>query len=223
MKQPLFRRTRSVRSRLERAKRAFRFFLKTLIVVVIEPAPVVAVVCWIWWRFFFHGSRHFSTGTENTVTTAVISVGILILGMFASHCIEFAWKKLETVRMSVRRNDFYTFALYRDERTSPLWHGFMLVQILLLLVGVMHIHYETAFDGLSCIALFTYPFTLYFVVLIEIDNPCGGIFFLKKVTNEWLNADVDEYLTSVHGEKLTIPKLRIERRRQRERSLGEVA
>jgi len=50
--------------------------------------------------------------------------------------------------------------------------------------------YPDAFSGFACIGSTSFLFGLVFFVIMEIDNPLAGIWFIKNVHHEWMKMDV---------------------------------
>jgi len=84
--------------------------------------------------------------------------------------------------------------LYRNEQVSPLIHTLVGVVASFFLGAFMTLHYPDAKTGELVVGSVAYVLSLLFFIVIEIDDPCAGLWFIHDIDPEWLNEDHRKYL-----------------------------
>ena len=188
----LYRKVIAHRSLIERVIRSLKLLLKCLVMLV-PPAVLAFLAGWFWHQFLFLGNTHLNGAAENIISSAWIPTFGVLYALFGAICLTTVWNKYNAIRLAVKRLDLDTFVDLRDESLSPLVHTLMAVLSLFLLGGFMSLHYPDAASGLIIVSGTAYLLALVLFVIVEIDYPCSGIWFIKHIPEKWLMTDVREY------------------------------
>ncbi len=176
---------------------ANKTFREKLIIVLkclwmlIKPIPAIIAVCAIWYFVFYKNSLHVSENVE--IIMIWISIFGILYGLFEAVVLTTVWNEYKTMRTAVKRYDFDTFADLRDEEISPLVHTLTFVLSGVILLALMCLKYVSLQSGMLFIASTTYLFTLIFLVIYEIDDPCTGLWYIRSIPKEWLQIDVKKF------------------------------
>jgi hypothetical protein len=81
----------------------------------------------------------------------------------------------------------------RDENLSPLLHTIMVTLSCYLLGGFIALEYPGVYSGAVVIFAIAFLLTLMLCVIIEVDDPTAGLWFIQKIPKEWLNIDPRGY------------------------------
>lgn len=181
------------RTKKERWAKRFVIVLKCMLMVA-APMLVVPFVAAFWYYFIYTDGWHFSGKMENIVTTALFASQLILFGMMVTFlALDPVCREYKRIRFAVKKGDIDTFMLLRDESLSPVVHTLIFVFSVVMLGTMMAIEYPSATAGLICVCTLTYLLVLTFIVVVEIDNPCSGLWYIKDIPEEWLKKDVEEY------------------------------
>jgi len=158
---------------------------KTVCILFI-PIPIMVPVFAAWYLIFLKNHAHFSDGMEGIVTAAWIPVFGILYSLLAVIEITTVWTEYKTIRTAVKQYDIDKFMELRDEEMSPLLHIIVVTFSVFLLTGFMALNYPSFRDGTIVVMSTAYLLTLILAIIIEIDNPCSGFWFIKSITEEWL-------------------------------------
>lgn len=170
---------------------------KTFIIVMkclqmlYKPIPAVIVACAIWYFGFYSNNLHLSENIE--IIMIWVSIFGILYGLLEAVVLTTVWNEYKAMRTAVKRYDFDTFADLRDEEISPLVHTLNFVLSGTILLAFMCFKYVSLQSGFIFIASTTYLFTLLFLVIYEIDDPCSGTWYIRNIPKEWLGVDVKKF------------------------------
>jgi hypothetical protein len=159
--------------------------------MLIKPIPIAVIAAVFWYYFVYQNRIHFIEGGE--ILGIWISMFGVLYGLFAAMILSTVWNEYKTMGIAVKRSDLDTFIDLRDEEVSPLVHTLMIVLSVMIILAFMCIKYETAYSGITFIISTTYLLTLIFYIVLEIDDPCGGIWYIKDIPEEWLKVDIKKF------------------------------
>ncbi|MCX6798423.1 MAG: hypothetical protein NTX66_04420 [Candidatus Falkowbacteria bacterium] len=185
MKIKIFKKSRSYLEARPRLLKALELTIKTLCVLLI-PVIFSALILSIWILIFYRYNIHFDNGMEVIVTAAWIPVFGILYSLLTAIVLSTVWTEYKTMRAAVKRWDIDTFMDLRDEEMSPLVHAMVLMFSLALLLAFMVLDYPSFSSGLILIGSTSYLLSLIFFVIVEIDNPCSGFWFIKSIPEKWL-------------------------------------
>ena len=188
----LYRLPRMTRRPLQELKRHAILFCKCVIMMVLPLFPAVGAG-WLWYRYLFLQDIHLKHEAENILTSAWIPTLGVMYALFAVVLLSTVWGEYKIIRAAIKKGDKDAFADLRDESISPLVHTLMLMLSLFLIGGFAVMHYPDAVSGFICVGTTTYLLTLIMVVIVEIDDPCSGVWFIKDIPEDWLTMDVKQY------------------------------
>ena len=192
-----FRRRVKHRTLKERMARWGRIFSKSLVALALAM-PFVVLVDSLWYYKMFKYGRHLHERTEGMMTAAVIPMLCVFFGFLAAAMLTTVWKEYKAIHSSVEKNDKNTFLDLKEEQISPLIHVLMGVQAVALIACFTLVCYATALDGFFCITICVYTLGLYFVVVVQVDDPCHGLWFIKGIPPDWLEINVREWRQEVY-------------------------
>jgi len=173
-------------------ERDFEALIKSVIIVAFA-APFSWLACAFWYFVLYRHDIHLDPKMEVIATSSWIPMCGVVYGFFAAAILTKVFDEYKSMRMSIKAYDFDVFMQLRDEDLSPLMHALMSILGLIVLGGFMLLDYPDEKDGLLLIGSTAFILAFIFFVIREIDDPLGGVWFIKTVHEEWLNADVKEW------------------------------
>lgn len=138
---------------------------------------------------------------ENIVIAAGIPTFSLLYCLLVAVVFNTVWEEYKTMRTAIKRYDIETFADLRDEEISPLIYMLICICSLFIIGGFMTLKYYDPLWGSVVIGSTAYILFLVFFVIREMDDPCGGIWFIKNIHPGWLEMDVKKW-RDVRHEKI---------------------
>ncbi len=175
-----------------RLKRLFELGLKTLIMLA-KPAVPTALTTLFWTKVIYNKGWCFEHHMENIAVAAWIPTFGLLYCLLVAVVFTSVWSEYKKIRMAVKRYDVETFVDLKDEQVSPLIYTLVGVCSACILLGFMSLQYANAHNGGIVVASTAYVLFLVFFVVREMDDPTGGIWFIKHLPPEWLRIDVRKW------------------------------
>jgi hypothetical protein len=197
MRKRLFRWLPSQLPLKERIKKVWEMLFKCGLLIVFPLFPAAGSAA-IWYYAIFQKHRHFDEHMENIISSAWIPTFGVLYSLLAAVVFTSVWNEYKTIRAVVKRYDLETFLDLRDEEMSPLVYAMMTVFSLAILTGFMSLKYPSALGGILITSSTAYLLSLIFFVIVEIDDPCGGIWFIQNIHDEWLKIDVKKWRRKRH-------------------------
>lgn len=154
------------------------------------PVLPTICVCLFWYYALYTNHIHFHEKLLEIATAAWIPTFGILYALFAAVVLNTVWNEYKNIRMSIKCYDIATFMNLRDEDVSPVVHVMLGIFSWAVLGAFMGLHYPDALSGLACVGSTAYIFGLIFFVIMEIDNPLSGIWFIRNIHQEWLDTDV---------------------------------
>lgn len=170
---------------------------KTILIVLkclwmlVKPIPVMIAACAMWYFVFYINNLYITENVE--IIMVWISIFGILYGLIEAVVLTTVWNEYKAMRNAVKRYDFDTFVDLRDEEISPLVYTLTFVLSGVILLAMMCLKYVSLQSGLLFIGSTSYLFTLIFLVIYEIDDPCSGLWYIKSIPKEWLQIDVKEF------------------------------
>ena len=146
-----------------------------------------------WYFVPYRYGWHFSGELELAVLRDWIYISVFFYGLLAMIAIESVWGEYKEIRKSIKDYNFDTFMRLRREDLSPLMHALMCFPALVMIFGFMGLEYPNPWSGMLSIGMAAYLPALIFLIVIEIDNPLVGIWFIRHIHDGWLETDVYEW------------------------------
>lgn len=162
-------------------------------IMLVMPVPFVLVITLFWYYALYQHNIYFNQGLEGVIAAAWIPTFGILYSLLTAVVLSTVWNEYKTMRTAVKKYDVETFVDLRDEEMSPLVHVMIIVLSLAVLAAFMGIKYPDAASGALMISSTSYLFVLIFLVIIEIDDPCSGIWFIKNIHKEWLEINPKEW------------------------------
>lgn len=169
-------------------KRDFTTMFKCLWMLIL-PIPYTLSAVFVWYFVFYTQNIYFDPTFEGIAITALIPGFFILYSLIVAILLSVLWTEYKTMRMAVKKYDLETFMDLRDEEMSPLVHTLVFVLSACVLGGFMILNYTDVTSGIICIASTSYLFALVFFVLVEIDDPCSGIWVVGSIPKVWLHID----------------------------------
>ena len=161
------------------------------LIMVLKPIPLATLAPIFWYFIFYRNGIYFAESGE--ILGTWISMFGILYGLFAAVILSTVWSEYKTMGSAVKRFDVDTFIDLRDEEVSPLVHTLIIVLSIMILLAFMQIHYTVVESGIIFIWSTAYLLALIFYIILEIDDPCDGIWYIKDISQEWLNIDVKKF------------------------------
>ncbi len=195
----IYRRKVSFRSAEVKLQRLIETTLKTG-VIALYAAPLSWIATAFWYFVLVRNDIHLNEKMEVIATASWIPLFGIFYGFLASTLIGTVFGQYSEMRIAIKQYDFDKFALLRDENLSPLMHGLMSVLAAMTLAGFMAIKYPTELQGFVVVGSVSYVLSFIFYVVREVDDPLGGVWFIKHVHDGWLEVDVKLWREKRHKE-----------------------
>jgi len=167
--------------------------LAKCLLAVLIPGPPSWLITWLWYYNVYKKGFHFLE-PDLTVIVDVVGPLVMLWAMIAAMVLVSSWREYKVVRVASKLGDIPTIMVYRFERVSPLVYTFLLVFAGIILFAFMGLNFRDAWFGIYTVSAFSYVFILYFFMLVEIDNPFSGFWFIRSMRPEWLRIDARKYL-----------------------------
>ena len=163
-------------------------------ILLLVPGLIASSVSAAWYILLYRHDRNFGDGMQDIIATALLpALGIVYGIIVATIAVQTVWTEYKSMRTAVKRYDLDTFMDLRDEELSPLIHLIAGTMSLGMLSGFLALRYPTAWAGGIIIFSVTFFLSLMYVVIIEIDDPCSGLWYIKNIPEEWLALDPKKY------------------------------
>ncbi len=181
----IFRKSHSYLKRWPKLQKAIELTIKTIFVLLIPLIfSIISILIWIF--VFYRQNIHLDNGMETIIIDAWIPMFGILYSLLMAIVLTTVWNEYKAMRLAVKKWDTDTFMNLRDEEMSPLVLAMVLVFLLALLLAFMVLHYPTQLYGAILVGSTTYLLSLILFVIIEIDNPCSGFWFIKSIPEAWL-------------------------------------
>lgn len=169
------------------------------------PVPISAGFTWIWYHLFFIRGICFNVDMEAIIVTAWVTVFGWPYGLIVQNTLAVVWSEYKEMRWACKRGvrGVIDFVRLRDERVPPLIYALLCILPLFVLLAFMLIKYPCVCGGVCAIASSSYLFALIFTIIKELDNPCGGLWYIRRISREWLNIDTEKFREAVSKLSLT--------------------
>lgn len=159
--------------------------------MLVKPIPLAILAPIFWYFIIYKNGIHFAEGGE-TVGIWISMFGILY-GLLIAKIFTTVWDEYKRMGTAVKRFDLDTFIDLRDEEVSPLVHTLMIVLSVSVLLAFMLIRYDHVLTSFVFISSTAYLFSLIYLVILEIDDPCAGIWYIDDIPEEWLKVDIKKF------------------------------
>jgi hypothetical protein len=161
-------------------------------ILIMKPFLIALLVLMMWDWLRFRG-YHFPKEDEPIMISTVITIIGIVYGVIAALIINSVWGKYKKVVICILEKDKHTFLMYRDERMPIMIHLFLFSLSAPLLGLVIMLNYKEQWTGTVAVFLVTFILSLYWIVLIQLDNPLKSAWFAERTPKDWLTEDIDDY------------------------------
>lgn len=165
---------------------------KCLVILALASIPAY-VVARLWHDLLFVRHLHFDKEVREILIAAWIPAFGVIYALLAGVAVNWVATEYKEMRMAVKRRDIERFMILQDEDLSPLMHSMVSIIAFAVLGGFMGIEYPNAETGMFIVGGAAYVFSLLCIVVIEIDDPCSGFWFIKNIPPEWIAMNPKEW------------------------------
>jgi hypothetical protein len=158
--------------------------------LLLNPALATAFVLVLWFYVIFENDCFFLEGAREVVIAGYIPVFGIFYAILAGAIVTIVFEEYKSIRMAIKNDDLDTFINLYDEDLSPFFHVLMTLLASFIIIALMGLKYGDAASGVFVIGTTTYTLSLIYWIIIEIDSPLWGLWFIKSVDREWLMFDV---------------------------------
>lgn len=173
-------------------RKLFRKFAEGVLkcsILLLFPLPATSMILVFWYVVLFRNDLYLNTMEQDIALNAWIPMFGVIYGLFAAVVLSSVNKKLCDAHEAVDKGNKDWFIRICDAEVSPATHGLMSSLALAVISGFMALHYSSAWGGMIVVGTTTYLLSLIFWVVVEFDDPCHGIWFIKSIQPDWLLED----------------------------------
>ena len=159
------------------------------------PLPFAAV-CTLFWYYCLYGRGvGFDGQMDSIIIDAWVTTFAVLYALVTAKVLDTVWAEYKAMRSSVKMGirGVVEFVRLRDERVSPLINVVIYSLSAVILAAFMVVHYPCVLGGVCTVASTSYLFLLMIRIIHEIDNPCGGIWFIRNVPDKWLHIDTRKF------------------------------
>jgi len=184
----------------EKSQRSRELFWRLILLLVLPLIPTL-LLTGFWHIVIFGQDIHLDGDMENIICAAWIPTFGILYSLLAASIFGTVWTEYKAMRTAVKRYDLETFVDLKDEELSPLVRTILIIFSLAVLIAFMSMKYNTWLSGDFVIFTTAYLFSTIYLVICEIDDPCGGIWYIKHIPEEWLNLDPKKWRQNRHTEE----------------------
>ncbi len=163
------------------------------LLLCVWPILIAIGISLAWYRWIYKTEFHFGEKLEGIITAAWIPEFGILYSLLVAIAINTVWMEYKSIRTAVKRYDLETFIDLVDEDLSPLVHTMVLVASFAVLAGFLFLKYPDPWSGGILVFGVTFLLVLMYAMILEIDDPCAGLWFIKSIPQEWLKIDVKDY------------------------------
>jgi len=187
-------------TKAEKYQRGAEMFWKLFLLLTLPLIPTL-ILTGFWHIEIFSRDIHLDVDMENIISAAWIPTFGILYSLLAASIFGTVWTEYKAMRTAVKRYDLETFIDLRDEELSPLVRTILIIFSLAVLIAFMSMKYNTWISGDFVIFTTAYLFSTIYLVISEIDDPCGGIWYIKHIPEEWLKIDPKKWRRIRHEEE----------------------
>lgn len=154
-------------------------------------AAEMAVLAWSNCR---SAGIQFPKEDELALTAVGVAVPAVLFSILAAMLITESYGRYKTLTACLLSHDKKEFLLYRDERFPVIMHVLQMALSLPIIVIATGVHYLSFWSGAVVVFSVTFVITLYWVAIVELQNPAKSPWFAERVPADWLTEDVDKLL-----------------------------
>jgi hypothetical protein len=187
-------------TKAEQSQRSLELFWKLFLLLALPMIPAL-LLTGFWHIEIFNRGIHLDGDMENIISAAWIPTFGILYSLLAASIFGTVWTEYKTMRTAVKRYDLETFIDLRDEELSPLVRAILIIFSLAVLIAFMSMKYSSWISGDFVILTTAYLFSTIYLVISEIDDPCGGIWYIKHIPEEWLEVDPKKWRKNRHTEE----------------------
>ena len=179
------------RNRLEKL---VELTIKCIILLAI-PLVYSVIFSWIWYCQLCGRGIYFNGNMEAIITCAWIPTFAVLYALVTSKVLDTVWNEYKAMRSAIKTGTrgIVDFVRLRDERVSPLIYAVIYVLSVAVLSAFAVIKYPSALGGFCTVSSTSYLFVLIICIIKEIDNPCGGLWFIRRIPERWLGIDANKF------------------------------
>jgi hypothetical protein len=166
--------------------------IKCTILLCAALIPTLVVVT-LWYGILFQNEIHADGKEHEIIVAAWIPTFGVMYALFAGVAISWVAGEYKEMRFAVKTNNLAVFMEKKDEDLSPLMHVFITILALTVLGGFLFLDYSSAVRGAFFVGGATFVFSLLCMVVIEMDDPCYGLWVIKSIPHDWLEMDCKEW------------------------------
>lgn len=177
-----------------RVEKYLELALKCFILFVVPIIPTL-LFAKAWHHWFYEKGISFDGQMEVIITSGVIPMFGVIYALIASHTLAVVFAEHKEMKAAVKRGilGVIDFVRIRDERVSALIYAVIYLLSAVILAAFASIKYPYAIGGLCIVPVVFYLLLLIAIIIKEADNPCGGLFFIRRISRLWLNIDTEKF------------------------------
>ena len=153
--------------------------------MLLLPLPFAIAVGAFWQLVLYKHELHLNEKFEGIATTGMIAILGILYSLIVATILGVLWAEYKEMRMAVKRYDVHRFMELKDEEMSPLVHTLLFVLSVFLLGAFLTLKYPDEISGTWCCASVAYLLSMIFFIVLEIDDPCKGIWVIKSIPVEW--------------------------------------
>lgn len=157
--------------------------------LMLRPIPPTLLLVGIWYYGFWQNQLHLEGKDSEIGIMLWITFAGIVYAVFAVDTLSKAARKLEAADDAVDRLDIERFMHICDTEISPVTHGLLSMLALAVIFGFMVYDYQHVPSGIILVGGATYLTSIVFWVIVEYDDPCYGLWFIKSIPEHWLEQE----------------------------------
>jgi hypothetical protein len=158
---------------------------------VLAPFVIASLMTAIWSFCRAHG-WYLPKDADMMLSTAVLVLAA-IFAIAAAMVLNGTWERSRKIACYVLTNDKKAFMEVRDEKLPIAMHLVLAALALSVLALLGAADYPTQASGTIIVFSAWFTILLYFVVVIELQDPTTSVWFQARIPQDWLDEKVDTY------------------------------
>jgi hypothetical protein len=179
-----------------------RASLRRNVLRVVPPAVLATVMTCVWYQCRKRG-WHLPKDAEMMLGTAILVLAA-IFAIAAAMVLNGTWERSQRIARYILTRNKRAFMVIRDEKLPIAMHLVLASFGLWVLILLGAAEYGDALSGGLIVFSTWFAMSLYFVVVIELQEPTKSVWLSARIPDEWLKESVDTYFKSRIAEKQAV-------------------
>ena len=169
-------------------------------VLILKALLGSSIVDGLWYFTLQSRGLYFGEEMRDLIIAAWIPGFMVVYGILSSTMTVVVFGELKAMRRAVWKADIEEFMALRNEDLSPMVHVGLFILASAVIGGFMGLKYHDFWSGTAFVGGSTFIFGFLCLMVIEMDDPCHGVWVIKNIPKGWLKIDPKAWRKSNYRE-----------------------